>query len=91
MPVIESAKKRVKVNEKKRKKNRVWKDKLRDTINDLNEVLENGDQEEAEEQFRETVKIIDKCASKGLMHKNKAARKKSYFAKKLNNLKEKNE
>lgn len=91
MPTIESAKRRVRVNEKKRKKNRKWKDELRDNLRALKDVIENEDPEQAEEQFRKTVKIIDKCASRGIIHENKAARKKSHFAKKLNQLKANND
>ena len=90
MPTIESAKKRVKVTEKKTKKNKKWKEKLRNAIKDYKEVIEEGNVEEAEEQLKETIKVIDKSASKNLLHKNNAARKKSRFTKMLNELKEEN-
>ncbi len=86
MPIIKSAKKRVKVAEKKTIVNRKWKNELKNTIKEFEKVVELGDKEQAEEQLRETKKIIDKSASKGIIHKNNAARKKSRLTRMLNNM-----
>ncbi len=87
MPIIKSAKKRVKVTEKKTKINKQWKEKYKNAIRDFKEVIDEGNIEEAEEQLKETKRIIDKTADRGLIHKNKANRKKSQFAKMLNEIK----
>ena len=87
MPIIKSAKKRVKVTEKKTKINKQWKEKYKNAIRDFKEVIDEGNKEKAEDQLQETVKVIDKTASRGLIHKNKASRKKSQFAKMVNEIK----
>ncbi len=86
MPIIKSAKKRVKVTEKKTAINREWKNKLKDSIKAFEKAVENGDKEAAAEQLRETTKVIDKAATKNIIHKNNAARKKSRLTKMYNNM-----
>ena len=86
MPIIKSAKKRVKVTEKKTAQNRKWKDKLKNSIKDLENLIEAGDNEAAAEQLKETKRVIDKAVSRNILHKNNAARKKSRLTKKVNNL-----
>lgn len=86
MPIIKSAKKRVKVTEKKTVQNREWKDKLKNSIKDLEKIIESGDKEAAAEQLKETKRVIDKAVSRNILHKNNAARKKSRLTKKVNNL-----
>lgn len=86
MPIIKSAKKRVKVTEKKTAQNREWKNKLKTAIKDFENVVETGNKEEAEEQLRETIKVIDKAVSRNIIHKNNAARKKSRLTKMYNNM-----
>jgi small subunit ribosomal protein S20 len=86
MPIIKSAKKRVKVTEKKTAQNREWKDKLKNSIKDLEKIIESGDKEAAAEQLKETKRVIDKAVSRNILHKNNAARKKSRLTKKVNNL-----
>lgn len=88
MPIIESAKKRVRTAEKKEEINREWKNMLKDAIKNFEEIIEEGNVEKAEEKIKETKSIIDKAANKNIIHKNKAARKKSQLENKLNNLKE---
>ncbi|MCC3145406.1 30S ribosomal protein S20 [Halanaerobium sp. Z-7514] len=86
MPIIKSAKKRVKVTEKKTAQNREWKNKLKTAIKDFENAVETGNKEEAEEQLRETIKVIDKAVSRNIIHKNNAARKKSRLTKMYNNM-----
>jgi len=87
VPIIESAKKRVRTAEKKRKVNRRWKDKLKNTIKSFEAAIEDGNVEKAEELLPETYKTIDKAASHNIIHKNNAARKKSKMKKMLNEIK----
>ena len=86
MPIIKSAKKRVKVSEKKTAQNREWKDKLKNSIKDLEKIIDSGDKEAAAEQLKETKRVIDKAVSRNILHKNNAARKKSRLTKNVNNL-----
>ncbi|MEC9489604.1 small subunit ribosomal protein S20 [Halanaerobium saccharolyticum] len=86
MPIIKSAKKRVKVTEKKTAQNREWKDRLKNAIKDMEKAVEAGDKEAAAEQLKETKKVIDKAVTRNIIHKNNAARKKSRLTKMYNNM-----
>ncbi len=86
MPNIKSAKKRVRVSEKKNLQNRMFKSALHTCIRKYNAALEAGNKEEAAVIYRETVKKIDQGVAKGIIHKNAAARKKSQFTKALSQL-----
>lgn len=82
MPNIKSAIKRVKVTAKKTLRNKVVKTKVKNAIKRFYaSVLESP--EAAQEQYRLTVSQIDRAVSKGVLHKNAAARKKSRLAKHL--------
>lgn len=87
MPNIKSAKKRVLVTEKKNTQNRMIKSAVKTAIKKYNAALAAGDVEAAEKLLPETVSVIDSAASKGIIHKNNAANKKSALAKNLNALK----
>ncbi|MDI3547738.1 MAG: small subunit ribosomal protein [Halanaerobiales bacterium] len=86
MPIIKSAKKRVKIAEKRTIRNREWKNKLKSSIKEFERVVGEGNAAEAKDKLRETVKVIDKAASKGIIHKNNAARKKSRLTKMYNEI-----
>ncbi len=77
MPNTQSAKKRVRQNITRRGRNRWRKRVLRDSIKDLREKLLHGSVEETETAFRDTQKVIDQTASKGVIHRNTASRIKS--------------
>lgn len=83
MPNIKSAKKRVKVIATKTARNRVLNSALKTELKKANIALETGADNKAE-QVKVAIKKIDMAQSKGLMHKNTAARKKSALVKKLN-------
>ena len=87
MPNIKSAKKRVLVTEKKNTQNKMIKSSIKTAIRKYNAAIAAGDSEAAEKLLPETVSVIDSAASKGILHKNNAANKKSALAKKLNVLK----
>ena len=84
-----SAKKRVRQNEKSNKINRARKSQVKSQIKHLENALDTGDIDAATEQYRLTVKKLDKTAATSTMHKKTAARKKSRLAKRLNSLKAK--
>ncbi len=83
MPNIKSAKKRVKVIATKTMQNKMVKSDLKTNIKKANAAVETG-AENKEEAVRVAMKKIDMAASKGILHKNTAARKKSALARKLN-------
>lgn len=84
MPNIKSAKKRVKVIAKKTLKNQMFKTSLKTIVKKFETAAAGTDKKVIAETFREAVKKMDKAVAKGIVHKNKAARKKSQFAKKVN-------
>ncbi|MEB3100723.1 30S ribosomal protein S20 [Ferviditalea candida] len=86
MPNIKSAIKRVKTNEKRRLQNASQKSALRTTVKSVETAIANNDLENAQKALQAAVKKLDKAATKGLIHKNAAARKKSRLAKKVNGL-----
>ena len=86
MPNIKSAKKRVAVIEKKTSQNKMIKSAVKTAIKKYNAAIVAGDITEAEKLLPVTVSAIDSAASKGILHKNNAANKKSALAKKLNEI-----
>lgn len=85
MPNIQSAIKRVRKSEKRRLHNASQKSALRTAIKAVENAVQNND-EKASELFQFAMKKLDQAASKGLIHKNAAARKKSRLAKKVNEM-----
>ena len=83
MPNIQSAKKRVKVSEKKNLQNRMVKSGVRTSVKKFDAAVA-ADPAKAQAQLSETVSAIDKAAAKGVVHKNAANRKKARLAKQLN-------
>ncbi len=83
MPNIKSAKKRVKVSEKKNLRNRMVKSAVRTAVKKF-EVALDADPANANVQLTATTSAIDKAVSKGIIHKNAANRKKARLAKQLN-------
>ena len=84
MPNIKSAKKRVKVTETKTLQNKMFRSQMKTDIKKYQAALAAGDMAAAQELYRAAVKKIDVAASKGIIHKNAAAHKKSAFTKALN-------
>jgi small subunit ribosomal protein S20 len=82
MANIKSAKKRVLVSNKKNLRNRIIKSALKTTIKKY-ETAVNENKELAASLLPSVVSAIDKAAAKGILHKNSAARKKSFLAKQL--------
>ena len=84
MPNIKSAKKRVKIIEKKTLRNNMIKFAYKTAIRKFDEAVKAGNVEEAKVLFSEATKKIDQACTKGVIVKNTAARKKSSLSKKLN-------
>ncbi|MCH5212787.1 MAG: 30S ribosomal protein S20 [Oscillospiraceae bacterium] len=83
MPNIKSAKKRVKVIEKKTAINTARKTALKTAIKKFEAAAVKGDKAAATVLFNDAVKKLDQAVAHNLVHKNKAARKKSQLAIKL--------
>ncbi|KIY22084.1 MULTISPECIES: 30S ribosomal protein S20 [Mesobacillus] len=83
MPNIKSAIKRVKTSEKSKAQNITVKSTMRTAVKKAEAAIVNNDTE-AKTSFALAASKLDKAAAKGLIHKNKAARKKARLMKKLN-------
>ena len=83
MPQHESAKKRMRQNEKRRKHNKSQKSRVRTKIKKLRSL---DDEEEAQELLNDIKGDLDRLATKGIIHKNKAANRKSKLEKYVNGL-----
>lgn len=84
MANIKSAKKRIKVTQTKTLRNQMIKSALKTVIKKFEVALENNEIESAKAIFSDVTKALDMATSKGVLHRNKAARKKSRLALKLN-------
>ena len=84
MPNIKSAKKRVKIIEKKTLRNNMIKSAYKTAVKKFEEAVKAGNIDEAKVLFSEATKKIDQACSKGVIVKNIARRKKSNLSKKLN-------
>lgn len=88
MANIQSAIKRNRQNEKRRLRNRIVHGKARTQVKKAKEAIQTGDREAAIANVKEAVKSLDRAASKGVIHKNNAARRKSRLFKQLAKLEE---
>ncbi|MFW6104753.1 MAG: 30S ribosomal protein S20 [Candidatus Bipolaricaulota bacterium] len=86
IPVIKSAKKRLKQNRKRRARNKERKEKLREVTKKIDKLISAGNKEEAEDLLPELARLADRAASKGPLHENKAARIKSKFSKRVDSM-----
>lgn len=84
MPNIKSAKKRVLTSAKKEVNNNQVRAKTKTAIKTYNKEVANGNKDEANKKLNAAIKIIDKSAKAGLIHKNKTARLKSKLMKSQN-------
>ncbi|HHT25600.1 MAG TPA: 30S ribosomal protein S20 [Clostridiaceae bacterium] len=85
MPNIKSARKRVRLAARKTEINKRKKSELKTVLKKTHQALDSS-AADAAEQAVYAQKKIDKAVTAGLIHKNKASRKKAQIAKKLNNL-----
>lgn len=84
MPNIQSAIKRVKTSDARNAQNASVKSAMRTAVKKVEASVVNNDQDAAKANYLEAARKLDKAASKGLIHKNAVARKKSRLAKKVN-------
>jgi small subunit ribosomal protein S20 len=83
---IKSQIKRNKQNEKRRMRNKAVKSSLKTAIRRFNETVAAGDPEAAATELRAASRKLDKAVSKGVIHKNQAANRKSAIAHRLASL-----
>ena len=89
MPQTKSAKKALKQTKTRTQRNKQVRQNIDILFRNFKKFLSNKDQTKTEEFAKKLVKAIDKAAQKNVIHKNKAARKKSRMMKKVNELKKK--
>ena len=81
MANIKSQIKRNKTNQKANDRNRAVKSQLKTTIRAAREAITSGDKEAAQAAVKVATRRLDKAVSKGVLHKNQAANRKSAIAK----------
>lgn len=86
MPNIKSAIKRTKTNEKRRLRRMSQKSAMRTSVKKFLAAVEQQEKEQAGTLLREAKRKLDKGVTKGLIHKNAAARQKSRLEQKFNAL-----
>jgi small subunit ribosomal protein S20 len=83
---IKSQIKRIKQNEKRHQRNKAVKSELKTLVRKFREAAEAGDKDNAVEAGRVAARKLDKAVSKGIIHKNQAANRKSAIMKKAASL-----
>ena len=86
MANIKSQIKRIGTNEKARLRNKSVKSSLKTAVRRFREAADAGDKAQATVLLRDASKALDKAASKGVIHPNQAANKKSALAQRANAL-----
>ncbi|GMA20105.1 30S ribosomal protein S20 [Arsenicicoccus piscis] len=81
MANIKSQIKRIKTNEKRTERNKAVKSELKTYVRRFREATAAGDAEKAGDALKAASRKLDKAVSKGVIHKNQAANKKSAMAK----------
>ena len=81
MANIKSAKKRIKTNERDRQRNQAVRSKVRTYVKNVLAAVDAKDEAKVKELAPEALSAIDKAASKGVLHPNNAARKRSRLQK----------
>ena len=80
MPIIKSAKKRVRVSQKATVRNAKTRRTMRETVKSFHKAIAGGKSKEITDAHTQAVSAIDTAAKKNVIHKNKAARKKSQLS-----------
>ena len=86
MAIHKSAIKRAKQNEVKRLRNMSSKTKTKKAVKDVRAAVAENSEDKARENLKKAVSIIQKTASKGVIHKKKASRKISRLARQVNQI-----
>ena len=86
MANIKSQLKRIKTNEKARLRNKAVKSSLKTSVRKFREAADAGDRDAAVQAMTTASRELDKAASKGVIHSNQAANRKSAMAKRAASL-----
>ncbi|HEX6346651.1 30S ribosomal protein S20 [Umezawaea sp.] len=86
MANIKSQLKRIKTNEKARLRNKSVKSSLKTAVRKFREAADAGDKDKATALLQDVSRKLDKAATKGVIHANQAANKKSALAKRANQI-----
>lgn len=86
MPNIKSASKRDQLAKARNAKNKAERSALRTSLKKFDAAVVEGDRDTAVSTYKVAVKSVDRAVSKGLIHKNNAAHKKSKMTVKLNGM-----
>lgn len=86
MANIKSQKKRILTNEKAHERNKAVKSELKTAVRQTREAIAAGDKDKATAALKNANRKLDKAVSKGVIHKNQAANRKSAIASKVASL-----
>ncbi|MBK5944160.1 MAG: 30S ribosomal protein S20 [Halorhodospira halophila] len=86
MANIASAKKRARQAEERRLRNKSRRSEMRTSMKKVLKAVKTGDHDQAQQAYRSAVRVIDRSANRGIIHKNKAARHKSRLNAKVRGL-----
>ncbi|MCA1820965.1 MAG: 30S ribosomal protein S20 [Pseudonocardia sp.] len=86
MANIKSQLKRIRTNEKARLRNKAVKSSLKTAVRKFREAAASGEKDRAVRELVTASRALDKAVSKGVIHRNQAANRKSAMAKRSNDL-----
>lgn len=86
MANIKSQKKRIITNEIRRQRNKAVKSELKTAIKKVDTAIAAGDADTAKAAATDAARMLDKAASKGVVHKNQAANRKSGIIKRASSV-----
>ncbi len=86
MPVIKSAKKRMRQNAKRKERRQPYKAEMKTYFKKVLNLVKEGKEKEAAELLPKTYSVIDQACKRNILHKNTAARRKSRLARAVNGL-----
>ncbi len=86
MATHKSALKRAKQNEVKRLRNMSYKTRVKKAVKEVRDAVASNSEDQAKESLQKAVSIIQKTASKGVIHRKKASRKISRIARQVNQI-----
>lgn len=86
MANIKSQMKRIKTNEKASQRNKAVRSEVRSYVRVVRENIAAGQKDEAQQAYAVAARKLDKAVSKGVLHKNNAANRKSRLASQINAL-----
>jgi len=82
MPHSLSAAKRLRQTKKRTQRNKMWKGKIKAAVKGAKAGMAQGTV--SQEELRKAIQLIDRAISKGILHKNTGARKKSRLMRQMN-------